>query len=340
MADQPFRLFIIYAREDEPFRAELKAQLLPMERAGQVRVWTDRELIAGEHWEPIIKQNLKSADVILLLVSSDYFQSDYIHEVEIKEALERHDRGEAKVLPIIVRPCDWEADPAVTRLQVLPTDGNPVNDTRHWPSREAAWVDVVRGVRRTLQQLREERAEVERQAAVAEERRAAEAERRRKTEEAAEKRLHHEAARPAKQAGTSNTANSRRTLLLALGGAALMVAIWLVLRLGAENPPPEKQPDATKTLDQLENSSYQKALTANTIPALEGYLSQYSNGKNAAQARQKLSTLQNQLKNFLNDADLFMNDDPATACDYLRKALALSPGDADISKKLGKLKCK
>ncbi|MFN0016145.1 MAG: TIR domain-containing protein [Saprospiraceae bacterium] len=188
MSAQPPLVFIIYAREDEPFRAELKAQLLPMERSGVLRVWTDRELIAGEHWEPEIKKNLKNADIILVLVSSDYFQSDYIHEVELREAIERHDRGEARVVPVIVRPCVWDTDPVVSRTQVLPTDGVPVNDTRHWHSREAAWVDVVQGVRRTLAQLLQERAAAETARRAAEEtestRRAAEEQRARETEAA------------------------------------------------------------------------------------------------------------------------------------------------------------
>ncbi|MCK6693773.1 MAG: toll/interleukin-1 receptor domain-containing protein, partial [Thermoanaerobaculia bacterium] len=68
MSANPLQVFIIYAREDEPFRAELKAQFLPMERAGLLRVWTDRELVAGEYWEPAIRNQLQKADIILLLV--------------------------------------------------------------------------------------------------------------------------------------------------------------------------------------------------------------------------------------------------------------------------------
>jgi hypothetical protein len=139
-----------------------------MERAGQIRVWTDRELLAGDHWEPALKAQLHQADLILLLISTDYFQSDYIHEVEIKEALERHQQGDAKVIPVIVRPCDWESDDVISSLQILPTDGIPVNDTRHWQTRDAAWVDVVRGLRKTIQQLRDDRAEVARKKQAAE----------------------------------------------------------------------------------------------------------------------------------------------------------------------------
>ncbi len=83
-------------------------------------------------------------------MSAPYYNSVYIHEKEIKYALARHDKGEARVLPIIVRPCSFGDDPDISRLQVLPTDGKPVTDRRSWPERDVAWLDVIAGVKRTL----------------------------------------------------------------------------------------------------------------------------------------------------------------------------------------------
>ena len=48
--------------------------------------------------------------MILLLVSADFLASDFCHEVELARALERHDRNEAHVIPIILRPCDWQTN--------------------------------------------------------------------------------------------------------------------------------------------------------------------------------------------------------------------------------------
>lgn len=264
MPAQPPLVFIIYAREDEPFRAELKKQLLPMERSGMLRVWTDRELIAGDHWEPEIKKQLKSADLILMLVSSDYFDSDYIHAVELREAIERHERGEARVVPVIVRPCAWETDTVVNSLQVLPTDGVPVNDTRHWHTREAAWVDVVRGVRRTLQQLADERAEAETARLAAEkadaERRAAEEQRAR---EAAEARRREEAARA--------EADARRQ---------------------AETEAARRRQQAESEHRATEENTWQTALQTGTAEALYAYLNHYPAGNYAREARQRIKQLQ------------------------------------------------
>ncbi|MFN0173762.1 MAG: TIR domain-containing protein [Saprospiraceae bacterium] len=150
----PYKVFTIYAREDAQYLEELRGQLRPLEIAGRIKVWSDREINPGVDWEKEIVQNLDTADIILILVSAAYYSSVYIHEKEIKYALTRHESGEAKVLPIIVRSCAFGDDPVISRLQVLPTDGKPVTDRRHWPERDEAWLDVVTGVKRTLDILR------------------------------------------------------------------------------------------------------------------------------------------------------------------------------------------
>jgi len=51
--------------------------------------------------------------------------SDYSNDVEVTRAMERHEAGEARVIPIILRPVDWEGAP-FSKLQALPTDAKPV----------------------------------------------------------------------------------------------------------------------------------------------------------------------------------------------------------------------
>ena len=111
---QPYKLFTIYAREDAQYLSELLGQLRPLELAGRIKVWSDPEIDPGVEWEKEIVQKLDTADIILILVSSAYYNSVYIHEVEIKYALSRHDKGEARVLPVIVRPCHFGDDPIIS----------------------------------------------------------------------------------------------------------------------------------------------------------------------------------------------------------------------------------
>jgi hypothetical protein len=97
-----------------------------------------------------ISEHLETADVVLLLISSDFIASDYCYDVEMTRALARHEAGEARVIPVILRPADWQTE-RLARLQALPTDAKPVNE---WRDRDAAFLDVTRGIRRVVEELR------------------------------------------------------------------------------------------------------------------------------------------------------------------------------------------
>lgn len=90
-----------------------------------MRFWSDQEMNPGVDWEQEIVRNLDTADIILILVSSAYFNSAYIHDVNQNTRSAVNEEGEAKVLPVIVRPCAFGDDPIISRLQALPTDGRP-----------------------------------------------------------------------------------------------------------------------------------------------------------------------------------------------------------------------
>jgi hypothetical protein len=107
------------------------------------------KIAPGWEWEEAIDKNLRTADIILLLVSPAFMASDYVYENEIDKAIERHERGEARVIPIIVRPSDWESA-SFGKLQALPKDARPIT---RWPDRDEAWLYVVRGIRRAVQEL-------------------------------------------------------------------------------------------------------------------------------------------------------------------------------------------
>ena len=100
-------IFFCYAHEDEALLNKLKTHLRPLQRQGLIDVWHDRDISAGTAWEQEIDRHLNAADMILLLISPDFMDSDYCYGTEMKKALERHKRGEAWVIPIILRPCYW-----------------------------------------------------------------------------------------------------------------------------------------------------------------------------------------------------------------------------------------
>jgi|GEM_PF-3385325 len=146
----PLDIFCSYSHHDEKMRQELEKHLTLFQRQGIGIIWHDRKIDAGEPWRGQIDSHLKSADIILLLVSPDFLASDYCYDIEMKKALERHDAGEVRVIPIILRPCDWQKAP-FSKLQALPKDGKPVTRFR---SRDEAYSNIAEGMWRVIEQVR------------------------------------------------------------------------------------------------------------------------------------------------------------------------------------------
>jgi hypothetical protein len=139
---RPIKIFYCYARKDKELRDELETHLEFLRRSGQITAWYDREIQPGTEWKREIDAHLDSADIVLLLISPNFMRSDYCYGVEMHRALERQRAGEARVIPIILRPVAWERTP-LSELQALPTDGKPVTS---WRSRDEAFRDVAKGI--------------------------------------------------------------------------------------------------------------------------------------------------------------------------------------------------
>ena len=145
-------VFISYSHRDEPLRDELEKHLSILKRQKLISTWFDRKIGAGEEWKGQIDEHLDSAKIILLLISADFLASDYCYDIEMMHAMERHESGEARVIPIILRPVDWAGAP-FGKLQARPTDAEPVI-SKKWGSTDEAFVDVARGLRDAIVSLK------------------------------------------------------------------------------------------------------------------------------------------------------------------------------------------
>jgi hypothetical protein len=143
-------VFISYAHEDARLRQQLETHLKLLQREGLISTWHDQQIGAGTEWRGQINAHLNSAHVILLLISSDFLASDYCYDVEMRRALERHDAGEARVIPVILRPVDNWRNAPFAKLQALPQGGKPIT---LWRPRDRAYADVAAGIRTAIGQL-------------------------------------------------------------------------------------------------------------------------------------------------------------------------------------------
>lgn len=149
--EKPIKVFCSYARKDERYLQELKMHLMALQRQGIISLWTDTDISPGTVWEKEIAEQLFSAQIILLLVSADFLASEYVFSKEMSKALERHQSGEARVIPIILRPVIWRDTP-FAKLQALPRDGKPVTD-RSRGSIDEAFFEIAEGIRLACEEL-------------------------------------------------------------------------------------------------------------------------------------------------------------------------------------------
>src|SRR3954463_12782517 len=145
----PISLFYSYSHKDEALRKRLETHLSLLQNEGVISGWHDRRIAAGTEWDGAISENLDEAGIILLLVSADFLASRYCRDVEIKRAMEHHEAGTARVIPVILRPVDWHTAP-FGKLQALPRDGKAVTE---WSNRDKAFTDVARGIREVVKGL-------------------------------------------------------------------------------------------------------------------------------------------------------------------------------------------
>ena len=162
MASNPVSIFFSYSRKDEALMQELKSHLGSLELSGLISTWHDGCIAPGEEWEPQIKENLENAQIILLLISVDFINSRYCHDVELTRAIARHQTGDAHVIPVLMRSCLWEPIPVgemrLGDLQALPKDAKPIS---RWSDRDDAFTNVAEGLFEKILQIQLEQAEAE-----------------------------------------------------------------------------------------------------------------------------------------------------------------------------------
>jgi hypothetical protein len=64
--------------------------------------------------------------------------------------MERHEYGEARVIPILLRPTVWQGAP-LAKLQVLPNNARAVTE---WQNRDQAWSAIAQGIKQVAQEWR------------------------------------------------------------------------------------------------------------------------------------------------------------------------------------------
>jgi len=146
----PLKVFYAYCRADAKFRTELDQHLVDLRNRGLIEDFFDGDIETGEDWDRRIRKELEQADLILVLISSDFMTSPYCVGVELSRALQRHAERTAMVVPIHVRPMLLKDD-AIGALQGLPHNGKPVSV---WEDRDSAFMSIASDLEAMIQRMK------------------------------------------------------------------------------------------------------------------------------------------------------------------------------------------
>lgn len=123
----PLKLFISYSHKDEELVNRFISHLAPLKDNGLIKEWYDRKLVAGEEFNDTIDNNLENAEIICLMISASFLDSDSCKK-EKRKAFELNTKKNIPVLPIILSHCGWKDDQELSKKLALPTDGKPLKD--------------------------------------------------------------------------------------------------------------------------------------------------------------------------------------------------------------------
>lgn len=153
----PVKVFISYSHEDKQYLNDLVKYLSNMKRQREITTWTDRDITGGSPWRNEIDENLEVAEIVLLLISPDFINSEYCFDIEMRAAMQRHEAKLARVIPVYLRVTDVKGS-LIEDLQGLPNDRVPISK---WSDKDEAWKNVVEGLRSSIVDFLEARPMVE-----------------------------------------------------------------------------------------------------------------------------------------------------------------------------------
>jgi hypothetical protein len=139
--------FISYSHRDRKFLDQLLDHLKPLKRAGTVSEWSDKQIAPGSEWFVEIQTAIARSKVAVLLVTSNFLASDFIHEHELAPFLKEAEQGGVRVLWIPIRACSWQETP-LKKYHAVCDPNKPLAEMK--AERDKVWVKVCEAIKEAL----------------------------------------------------------------------------------------------------------------------------------------------------------------------------------------------
>lgn len=152
---RPLKLFLSYSHKDTILMKRFDTHLAPLKRQEIIETWTDEAIMPGDDWNEVIKSNLAEADLVILLISADFIASSYIWEEELKYAIEQRILGKKVIIPVYLRPFEYNEVPFLKELQLIPNgiidDKTGLKAISRWENEDIAFRTVVAAIKKKIE---------------------------------------------------------------------------------------------------------------------------------------------------------------------------------------------
>lgn len=143
------KIFISYARQDEDLKNQLLQHLGGLRHNGLIQTFDDHQISAGADWDSQIRHELETADIILFLISHAFLDSEYINKVEVRQAIQRGQEDKVVIIPIALRPCEWNGTP-FAGIQCLPRNKKFIDQ---WEDPNLAFMEIAQAIHKHVEEV-------------------------------------------------------------------------------------------------------------------------------------------------------------------------------------------
>ena len=137
------RVFLAYCADDKELYERFQAPLESLFNKHFIWRWTGHEIKPGQKIDEDFKRSLEISNFILLFISPDFFTTEFYDHTILKEAITRHYNIKARVVPIIVKPCNLVKIRDFLKLKALPKANKPISA---YENTETAISEVITGI--------------------------------------------------------------------------------------------------------------------------------------------------------------------------------------------------
>lgn len=147
-------VFYSYSHKDAPMQIKLHAELqrLGRSRKFEIRQWYDGCIRPGAEFEPEIAEQLKRSDIVLLLLTPAFIDSEYCYENELELALQQHREGNVRVIPVLLKEVAWR-DRKFSPFQAIPQDKSKARPVEKWRPQSAGFVAIRKQLASEIREL-------------------------------------------------------------------------------------------------------------------------------------------------------------------------------------------